>query len=104
MGDLYNNLYSKNKLFDFKDIDNLCGAIDNVIPFVLMKDNVIKIKNDYKTELEKYINSGDYILKSSDLECELRAVSLYALELILEKRKENDLKIAFLTYYLWKKG
>eukprot|EP01084_Bolivina_argentea_P033132 61313_1 len=103
--DLYNNLHVKNKYFNFNDINNLCSAIDNVVPFVLMKDNVIKVKDIYKKEFDKYINSGNYVLLSGDLEAEIRGIALYAIELILKKRKKNDfLNIASLTYYLWKKG
>ena len=101
--DLYNNLYQKNKLFDFKNISDLTAVIDNVVPFVLMKDNVIKIKAEYLDEFNENINKQK-ILLSSDLECEIRACSVWAIELILKSRKENDIGVSQLTYYLWKKG
>eukprot|EP01083_Nonionella_stella_P088944 248111_1 len=103
--ELSNNLAATNPVFDLKhNMDELCAAVDNVVPFVLMKDGVIQIKKKYKKAFEAYINSGTYVLKASDLEVELRGVALHALELILKERDGKDVSVAALTYYLWKKG
>ena len=102
--DLYNNLYQKNKIFNFKNINiKMTAVIDNVVPFVLMKDDIIKIKDKYKQEFEQNINQQK-ILLSSDLECEIRACAIWAIELILKQRTQKDINVAKLTYYLWKKG
>ncbi len=97
--ELYNNLYKKNnnRIFNFKDINSLV-PLNNNIPFVLLKDNVIKLKDEFKNGFERYIND-DLILKASDLEVEMRASSLWAIELLSTKYNAEGL-----TNYLSNKG
>ena len=101
--ELYNNLKNSNaEVFDFEDIGCLTCVVDNVVPFVLIKDDVLIFQKEFDQEIRKYYEDGKYCLKRGNLEGEIRAVGLHCVELIVQKRK--DLNIAAVTYYLWKKG
>ncbi len=121
--ELYYNLWShtsmetaKNGMFNFRDIDLCTCVVGDCIPFLLFRDGVIKIKDEYKDEFEQYID-GRYILRSSDLEVEIRACAIRAVELILEhtnaqshERKDGgiggqtDVNMVELTHFLWNKS
>eukprot|EP00488_Nonionellina_sp_1-RS-2012_P002504 TRINITY_DN4846_c0_g1_i1.p1 TRINITY_DN4846_c0_g1~~TRINITY_DN4846_c0_g1_i1.p1 ORF type:complete len:112 (+),score=20.91 TRINITY_DN4846_c0_g1_i1:287-622(+) len=76
--------------------------LDNVIPFVLLQDDIIRLKPEFQQDWNKFIK-GEYILQTSELEVELIACALCAVELLLQKLPQ-DINIAQLTYYLRTEG
>ncbi len=111
--ELYYNLFLRlpsysygakpNPIFNFKDIGKLTPVVDNIIPFVLMKDGVIKVKEKYKQEWNNLIKS-DRILKKCELEVELKVCALWAIELLLNHRKslDDNYKINATQYQKWR--
>ena len=70
--------------FHFKDISELTVMSDNVIPAVLRKFDVLKIKSE---ELKHILDSSS-ILPSGQMEVELRVIAVFACELIVKQYNE----------------
>lgn len=86
---LVNDLYQlsdtiKNSL---KSLDNLSGCADYAVPRLLCEYGILS----YNQKLLDIITSNVLIEHNSDMEIEIRANTLYALELIKESLKEKDI-------------
>ncbi|ETO34962.1 hypothetical protein RFI_02111 [Reticulomyxa filosa] len=95
----------QNNLRPFKEKDmNVSAVIDNVVPCVLIKDQMIVFKSNVSKELSHYLQSGKHVLKAGELEAEIRAAGIYCVQEILKKRTTLDINSCELTFFLWKKG
>lgn len=86
---LVNDLYQlsdtiKNNL---KSLDNLLGCADYAVPRLLCEYGILR----YDKKLLEVITSNVLIEHNSDMEIEIRANTLYALELIKNFLKEKDI-------------
>ena len=86
---LVNDLYQlsdtiKNNL---KSLDNLSGCADYAVPRLLCEYGILS----YNEKLLEIITSNVLIEHNSDMEIEIRANTLYALELIKDALKEKDI-------------
>lgn len=89
-------------LLQFDDFDELTIFADNVIPFVLKADRVLK----YNEWLEGRIQNEELIGSGSFEEIEIRACSVYAVETLCEVMRTDLMEISVreLDYCLWNRG
>ena len=80
----------------------LFSSADNVIPFVLKLDHVLQ----YDPWLDQRIQNNELIGSGSFEEIEIRACSLYAVEMLRELVCEEyrEVTAAELDYCLWNRG
>lgn len=85
---LVNDLFHLSNIINnnLKSLDNLTGCADYAVPRLLFENGIL----NYDKKLLKVINSNTLIEHNSDMEIEIRANTLYALELIKDAlRKKN---------------
>jgi hypothetical protein len=90
------------ELLAFEDFNRLTVFADNVIPFVLKVDRVLQ----YDPWLDQRIQNGELICSGSFEEIEIRACSLYAVEMLRDIVCEEyrEITAAELDYCLWNRG
>lgn len=81
------------------DISRLTVFVDNVLPAVLVRDQVLQLDG----ALEERIRNRKLIEAKSPMEVELRAVALHACELIVQE-SHGEFNAYELDYYLWSLG
>uniref|UniRef100_A0A6B2L9L4 Queuosine 5'-phosphate N-glycosylase/hydrolase n=1 Tax=Arcella intermedia TaxID=1963864 RepID=A0A6B2L9L4_9EUKA len=98
--DLYRNFKSRN-LYTFPDANQFTVFSDNVLPAVLRKYGILRIKES----LTKAIDKGD-ALPRGDQEVELRLCAVHAAELILDEFRKNGKEVTSteLDFFLWSVG
>ena len=86
---LVNDLYQLSDTIknNIKSLDNLTGCADYAVPRLLCEYGIL----NYNEELSKIIFSNSLIEHNSDMEIEIRANTLYALELIKDALKEKNI-------------
>jgi len=86
---LVNDLYQLSDTIknNIKSLDNLTGCADYAVPRLLCEYGIL----NYNEELSKIIFSNSLIEHNSDMEIEIRANTLYALELIKDTLKEKNI-------------
>lgn len=85
VGDLVSNIDSiRDKV---KNDDNMLGCADYKVPQVLRQLGVL----EYSSDLAALVDNGEELLHDSEMEIEIRANMLYAVELIKERLKQNGL-------------
>lgn len=84
---LANDLYQLSDIVkgNVKNLDNLTGCADYALPRLLYECGILK----YSEELLKKITSSILIKHNSNMEIEIRANTLYAIELIRENLQKN---------------
>jgi hypothetical protein len=97
VGELYRNLRKKEEKFNFPDINNMTVFVDNVLPAVLMCDEILILDE----EIRKKIDDGKEI-KAGPIEAEIRSISIFICEEIIKLNEK--LNSVNLDYYLWKIG
>ena len=97
VGDLIANIDSINK--NVKNDDNMLGCADYKIPQVLRHLGIL----EYSTDLATIIDQKHEIKHDDEMEIEIRANMLYAIELIKERLKQNgvDLNSVQIDNALW---
>ncbi|KAL9646450.1 hypothetical protein ABK040_006447 [Willaertia magna] len=102
VSELYINIKDQDPLFDFSDINDLTIFVDNVIPATLVKAGVLEIIDE---NLKHKIEEGTFIKHGSTQEIELRAISIYATERILEVANQPPLSAGLnavhIDMFLW---
>lgn len=90
------------RLLQFEDIENLTAFADNILPFVLRVDGILKCDPG----LSHRIDSGVLIEAGSTEEIELRACAIHAIELLSEVISEDLILTSprKLDYILWHRG
>lgn len=86
---LVNDLYQLSDTIknNIKSLDNLTGCADYAVPRLLCECGIL----NYNDELSKIIYSNSLIEHNSGMEIEIRANTLYALELIKDALKEKNI-------------
>ena len=86
---LVNDLYQLSDTIknNIKSLDNLTGCADYAVPRLLCEYGIL----NYNNELSKIIYSNSLIEHNSSMEIEIRANTLYALELIKDTLKEKNI-------------
>lgn len=86
---LVNDLYQLSETIknNIKSLDNLTGCADYAVPRILYEYGIL----NYNETLLQIIASNKLIEHNSNMEIEIRANTLYALELIKETLKENNI-------------
>jgi hypothetical protein len=86
----------------FRDLERLTIFADNLVPHVLRVDGVL----DYDPGLLARIERGELIPAGSPEEVEIRAVSVHAVERIVDALREAGVPATarLLDYHLWHRG
>lgn len=74
---------------NIKDIDDLLGGADYIIPRVLRHYGILK----YSKRLSDIIDNKSLVLKDSTFEVEIRSNMLYVLELLKEKLHKRNIAV-----------
>jgi len=90
------------RLMKFGDIDSLTIFADNVLPYVLHSDGVLK----YHGWLAQRIENEELIGSGSFEEIELRACTVHAVELIKRALEDRSIRVSSrqLDFCLWNRG
>lgn len=88
---LVNDLYQLSDTIktNISTLDNLMGCADYALPRMLYENGILI----YSNELLKIIESKKLIEHDSEFEIEIRANTLYALELIKEELRRNNINL-----------
>lgn len=94
--------YPDHKLLQFPDIESLTVFADNVLPYVLRLDGILKCD----PWLESRISSEEIIPAGSTEEVELRACSVHAAEMVANTIREEmrPISVRELDFLLWSRG
>ena len=86
----------------FHDLDRLTIFADNLVPHVLRVDGLLK----YNSELLARIERGELIPAGSPEEVEMRAVTVHAVERIVDELRTSGVPVTArdLDYLLWNRG
>ncbi|MEM7738088.1 MAG: queuosine salvage family protein [Deinococcota bacterium] len=86
----------------FEDINQLTIFADNLVPHVLHVDGLLT----YSEELEGMLEAGQLLPAGSDMEIELRAVSIHTVELMVESLRAQGQQVSTreLDMLLWNQG
>lgn len=89
-------------LFEIGGVDRLTVFADNMLPFVLEANGVLR----YDTDLSRRIGAGTLIEAGSRAEIELRAVTVHACELLRRTLvvRGHDISARELDFALWNCG
>jgi hypothetical protein len=87
---------------EFHDLDRLTIFADNLVPHVLRVDRVLKYDRDLLARIER----GELISAGSEEEVELRAVTIHAVERLVEDLNTSGVPTTarHLDYVLWNRG
>jgi hypothetical protein len=87
---------------EFHDLDRLTIFADNLVPHVLRVDGLLEYDHDLLARIER----GELIPPGSEEEVELRAVTIHAVERLVEALNETGTPTTarHLDYLLWNKG
>jgi len=98
ISDIY-ELFNKREFGSIVDIDKLTGHADYKIPAILRKIGILI----YRKKLAQKVNNRIYIQSGSEMEIEIRANMLWAIQLIVErlKLKHPTINPAALCGILW---
>ncbi len=86
----------------FDDLDRLTMFADNLVPHVLRVDGVL----DVDAEVVARIEAGELIAPGTDQEIELRAVSVHAVERLVDELRQRGVETTAgqLDTLLWNRG
>jgi len=89
-------------LFDITGLDRLTVFADNMLPFVLETNGVLR----YDADLSRRIGAGELLEPGSRAEIELRAVTVHACELLRQALvgRGHDITARELDFALWNCG
>ncbi len=98
VGDIY-NIFNGEKFGKLKNTDQLTACADYKLPMALRKQGIIS----YSTELAKVIDTQSEIQKGSEQEIEIRASTIWAVELIKQELKKRipDITATHINDHLW---
>ncbi len=87
---------------EFHDLDRLTIFADNLVPHVLRVDGLLVYEPDLLTRIER----GELIAAGSEEEVEMRAVTIHAVERIVEALQSSGVPTSarHLDYILWNRG
>ncbi len=96
------NYYFREDYKNTKEINEMTACADYKLPQILRKLGILA----YSEELRKKVDKGIEILKDSEEEVEIRASTIWAIEYIKNKLKENNPEISSIEIdsYLWNQG
>lgn len=98
VGDIY-NVFNGKSFGELKHTDQLTACADYKLPLALRKLGIIS----YSPELAKVVDSQSEILKGSEQEIEIRANTIWAVELIRQELKKRipDITATHINDHLW---
>lgn len=87
---------------ELKNIDTLTALADYIIPNLLRKLEIL----EYSQDLSKKIDNEELLPKGSPEEVEIRACTIWAIELIRKELEVENIKVSALNIndYLWSVG
>lgn len=90
-----------NPALDFEDIDQLTPFADNVLPYVLKSDGVLK----YDNWLAERVERGELIGSGSTEEVEIRACTIHAIDQLNSSiAKRKPITMRELDFHIWNRG